>query len=138
MSEENTTPQPQEENVSAPETTETPAAEETKEEAATPAQPEIRSGMIVRIHEKIKDVNAKGEERSRVQVFEGMVLGTKGQGIAKTVRVQKDSGGVLVEKIFPLSSPNIEKIEIVRQFKVRRKKLVHLRSPFKRKMKEVK
>lgn len=94
--------------------------------------------MVIRVHETIKDVNSKGEEKTRTQVFEGMVLGVKNAGIARTMTVRKDSGGVMVEKIFPISSPNIEKIEVVKEHKVRRAKLNYLRTRFKRKMKEVK
>ena len=94
--------------------------------------------MIVRVHEKIKDINSKGEERERVQVFEGMVLGVRGGGVSRTITVRKDSKGFMVEKIFPLSSPKIDKIEIVKEHRVKRAKLTYLRGRFKRKMKEIK
>ncbi len=130
----------EEQKNEAAEATATDAAAETapQEEVTVLPYRELRTGMIVRVHEKIKDVNAKGEERNRVQVFEGMILHAKSAGVAKTITVQKDSGGVLVEKIYPLSSPNIDKIEVVRKYQTHRKKLSFLRTRFKRKMKEIK
>lgn len=118
------------------------AAQDEKTEEA-PAKTElpnrnIQPGMIVRVHEIIIDVNARGEEKTRVQVFEGIVLGVKGSGLSRTMTVRKDSNGFMVEKIYPLASPNIEKVEVVKQYRTRRAKLSHLRDTFKRKMKEVK
>jgi len=97
---------------------------------------DIKPGMLIRIHERIVDVSPKGEERKRVQVFEGIVMGLGSKGIARTMTVRKDSKGFMVEKIFPLSSPNIVKIEVKKQYRVRRAKLSHLRGDFKRKLKE--
>jgi large subunit ribosomal protein L19 len=99
---------------------------------------DLRSGMFVRMHERIKDVNSKGEERQRTQVFEGLVLGVRGPGISRTVTVRKNAKGWMVEKIFPLSSPNLEKVEVVKTYRSRRAKLSYLRGDFKRKLKEVK
>lgn len=126
------------EEASAPAEEEKAEEPETEPEPETPAHPEVKPGMVIRVHETIKDVNAKGEEKIRVQVFEGIVMGVKNAGIARTATVRKDSGGVMVEKIYPLASPNIEKIEVVKEHKVRRAKLGFLRGRFKRKMKEVK
>lgn len=98
---------------------------------------DIKPGMTVRIHERIKDVNSKGEEKERTQVFEGLVLGVKGSTMSRTATVRKNAKGWMVEKIYPLNSPNIEKVEVVKQLKVRRAKLSYLRGGFKRKMKEV-
>jgi large subunit ribosomal protein L19 len=98
---------------------------------------DIRPGMVVRVHERIIDTNTRGEEKERVQIFEGMVLGAKGGGVSRTITVRKNSKGWMVEKIFPLSSPNIDKIEVVKEYRVKRAKLNFLRSRFKRKMKEV-
>ncbi len=116
--------------------------EEVKEEVAEVKEvkqlPELRSGMVVRVHEKIKDVSPKGEERERIQIFEGTILGTRGSGNSKSFRVLKNSDGWQVEKIFPLKSPNVAKIEIVKQMKVRHAKIDYLKRSFTRKIKEVK
>ncbi len=93
-------------------------------------------GMTVRVHQKIKDVNKKGEEKERVQVFEGMILKRKGgNGPSATVTVRKVSNGIGVEKIFPIYLPSIVKVEKVKQAQVRRAKLYYLRT-FKKKLKE--
>lgn len=118
---------------------ETPAEEEedlSKLKGEEIAKPElnrhIRPGMVVRVHEIILDVTPSGEERRRVQVFEGTVLGLAGHGAGRTMTVRKVSKGYGVEKIYPLASPNIEKVEVLKQFMVRRAKLGFLRGVFKR------
>ena len=96
----------------------------------------IKPGMTVRIHQKIKDVNSKGEERERVQVFEGMVIACRGnRGNDGTFTVRKISEGVGVEKIFPFRSPIIAKVEFIKQAQVRKAKLFYLRS-YKKRLKE--
>jgi len=98
----------------------------------------LKPGMIVRVHQKIKDVNKKGEEKERVQVFEGTVLALKhGNEPGATVTVRKVSGGIGVEKIFPIHSPIVEKIELVRHMKVKQSKAMYLRT-YKKRLKEVK
>jgi large subunit ribosomal protein L19 len=85
--------------------------------------PEIRPGMEVRIHERIKE-----GEKERIQVFKGIVLAVKhGRGVSSTITVRSIVAGVGVERIWPLNSPKIQKIEIVRASKVRRAKLYFLR-----------
>ena len=84
--------------------------------------PEINIGSTVRVHVKIREGN-----RERIQVFEGTVIAKKHGGIQETVTVRRVSYGVGVEKTFPIHSPNIEKIEVVRSGKVRRAKLYYLR-----------
>lgn len=79
-------------------------------------------GDTVRVHGKIKEGN-----RERVQIFEGIVLKRQGGSNRETFTVRKFSNGVGVEKTWPLHSPNVEKIEVVRRGKVRRAKLNYLR-----------
>ena len=83
---------------------------------------EFNVGDTVKVYGKIKEGN-----RERVQVFEGVVLKRQGGGARETFTVRKSSNGVGVEKTWPLHSPNVEKIEIVRYGKVRRAKLNYLR-----------
>jgi len=84
--------------------------------------PDFRPGDTVAVHYKIKE-----GERERIQVFEGVVIAKKGGGARETFIVRKISYGVGVERIFPLHSPLIDKIEVKRQGKVRRAKLYYLR-----------
>ena len=84
---------------------------------------EIKPGYLIRVHQKIKE-----GDKQRIQIFEGLVIARKhGKGINSTITVRKVSKGVGVERIFPVHSPNIEKIEIVRKHKVRRSKLYYIR-----------
>lgn len=98
----------------------------------------LKPGMQVKVHQRIVDTNAKGEEKSRIQVFEGIILAVKhGSEPGATVTVRKVSNGVGVEKIFPIHSPVVEKIELVRQMKVRQSRPFYLRD-HKKKLKEKK
>ncbi|MFA5187750.1 MAG: 50S ribosomal protein L19 [Patescibacteria group bacterium] len=93
----------------------------------------VQPGMVVRIHQKIKDVTAKGEEKERIQVYEGLVIAKKhGKEQGATITVRKISEGIGVEKIFPLYSPLVDKIELVDQKAVRRAKLYYTRDYKKR------
>ena len=84
--------------------------------------PEFHVGDTVKVYGKIKEGN-----RERIQVFEGTVLKRQGGSNRETFTVRKLSNGVGVEKTWPLHSPNVEKIEVVRRGKVRRAKLNYLR-----------
>ena len=84
---------------------------------------EFRVGDTVRVYGKIKEGN-----RERIQIFEGVVLKRQNGGSRETFTVRKNSNGVGVEKTWPLHSPNVEKIEVVRRGKVRRAKLNYLRN----------
>lgn len=84
--------------------------------------PEFHVGDTVRVHAKIKEGN-----RERIQVFEGTVLKKQGGGVRATFTVRKTSNGIGVEKTWPLHSPHVEKVEVVRRGKVRRAKLNYLR-----------
>ena len=91
-------------------------AEQLKENA-----PEFNVGDTVRVHAKIKEGN-----RERIQVFEGTVLKKQGGGVRATFTVRKTSNGIGVEKTWPIHSPHVEKVEVVRRGKVRRAKLNYL------------
>ena len=80
-------------------------------------------GDTVRVHIKVKEGS-----RERIQVFEGIVIAEKHGGIEKTITVRRLSYGVGVEKVFPVYSPSIDKIEVVRHGNVRRAKLYYLRN----------
>ena len=84
--------------------------------------PEFRSGCTVRVHVKIKE-----GDKSRIQVFEGLVIKRQGGGISETFTVRKISNQIGVERTFPVHSPIIDKIEVIRRGKVRRNKLYYLR-----------
>ncbi|WP_434107329.1 50S ribosomal protein L19 [Levilactobacillus brevis] len=84
--------------------------------------PEFRAGDTVRVHARIVEGS-----RERIQLFEGVVIKRKGDGIQATYTVRKISNGVGVERIFPLHSPRVAKIDVIRQGRVRRAKLYYLR-----------
>lgn len=97
---------------------------------------QVETGMTIRVHQKIKDVSPSGEEKERVQVYEGLVINVGGKS-AKTMTVRKVSSGVGVEKIFPLALPSITRIELVKKIKARRKHIGFVRGATKR-FKEIK
>lgn len=85
--------------------------------------PQIRPGDAVKVHQKIKE-----GDKERIQIFEGIVIAKKhGVGISATITVRKVVEGVGVERIFPIHSPSLSKIEVVKSAKVRRSKLYYLR-----------
>ena len=93
------------------------AADSVKEQA-----PEFNVGDTIRI-----DVNIREGERERIQQFEGTVIARKGSGVGETFTVRRVSYGVGVERVFPLHSPNVKNIVVVRKGRVRRAKLYYLR-----------
>lgn len=84
--------------------------------------PDFRPGDTVRVHARVVE-----GERERIQIFEGVVISRKGQGISENYTVRKVSNGVGVERTWPLNTPRVAKIEVIRQGKVRRAKLYYLR-----------
>ena len=85
--------------------------------------PDFRAGDTVKVYVKVVEGS-----RERVQMFEGVVIARKGQGHTEMYTVRKISNGVGVERIFPIHTPRVEKIEVVRYGKVRRAKLYYLRA----------
>lgn len=94
--------------------------------------PDFQAGDIVKVYQKVKEQDSSsksGQVKERIQVFEGVLLAKKhGKGVSGTITVRKISQGVGVERVFPLHSPLVEKIEVVRKTKVRQGKLYYLRS----------
>ena len=84
--------------------------------------PKISVGDTIKVHYKIKEGS-----KERIQIFQGIVIQKRGAQISQTFTVRKISNGIAVERIFPLHSPNIDKIEVVRFGRVRRAKLFYLR-----------
>lgn len=84
--------------------------------------PNFRPGDTVRVHARIVE-----GERERIQLFEGVVIKRRGAGISETYTVRKISYGVGVERTFPVHSPRVAKLEVIRQGKVRRAKLYYIR-----------
>ena len=100
--------------------------------------PQLTPGDTVRVHVRVKETSIKEDpragkikvketERERVQVFEGLVIALRGVAARRMITVRKVSGGEGVERIFPVHSPAVEKIEVVRRAHVRRAKLYYLR-----------
>ena len=85
--------------------------------------PQFNVGDTVKVHQRIVEGT-----RERIQLFEGTVIARKGGGISETFTVRRVSYGVGVEKTFPIHSPNVDKVVVVREAKVRRAKLYYLRS----------
>jgi len=85
--------------------------------------PDLRPGMTVKVDVKIKE-----GDKERIQAFEGIIIRIKGSGIGETFTVRKISNGVGVERTFPLHSPIVAKVEVIRTGKVRRAKLYYLRN----------
>ena len=108
--------------------------DELEKEQVRKKVPEFRVGDTVRVHVRISETEEKRkagkltvEKRTRIQVFEGTVIGRKGKGIRETFTVRRVAFGVGLERVFPVHSPVIDKIEVVREGHVRRAKLYYLR-----------
>ncbi|HYG61482.1 MAG TPA: 50S ribosomal protein L19 [Thermoanaerobaculia bacterium] len=84
--------------------------------------PEFRPGDTVRVHVRVVE-----GDKERIQVFQGVIIARRGGGTRETFTVRKVSGGIGVERIFPLHSPNVDRIEVIRRGRVRRAKLYYLR-----------
>lgn len=95
------------------------------------SRPRLKTGDIVRVETKIQE-----GEKTRLQVFEGTVLGLRGSGPSATFTVRREASGFAVERIFPLYSPLVTNIEIVKRQKVRRAKLTYLRHAGRQRVKE--
>ena len=85
--------------------------------------PSFNVGDTVRVH-----VNIKEGEKERIQMFEGTVFAKKGGGVAETFTVRRISYGIGVERVFPIHSPNVRAVDVIRRGKVRRSKLYYLRN----------
>lgn len=139
---EDTTPveTPVEAEVAAPKTALEAVVAEA--ESATPAKKgrgkleykeidpkDVVAGMLIRVHQKIIDTNTKGEDKERIQVFQGMVLAHKhGHEAGATITVRKVTDGIGVERIYPLNMPSIAKIEMVRRYQVKQARPYYLRA----------
>ena len=96
--------------------------------------PELRPGDTIKVHQKIKE-----GEKERIQIFEGIIIAKKhGKGISATITVRKVVDGVGVERVFPIHSPSIAKMEVVSHGKVRRSKLYYLKDAKGKKVASVK
>jgi large subunit ribosomal protein L19 len=89
----------------------------------TDVVPEFRAGDTVKIHVRVSE-----GDKQRIQLFQGVVISRKGDGTRESFTVRKISGGVGVERVFPLNAPVVDKIEVVRRGRVRRAKLYYLRN----------
>ncbi|HNW55643.1 MAG TPA: 50S ribosomal protein L19 [bacterium] len=115
-----------------------PTTAPAEEQVANTTLADLKPGMTVRIHQRIKELNPKGEEKERVQYFEGLVIARKhGSEAGSTVTIRKISNGVGVEKIFPINLPTISKVEIKKQAIVHRAKLTFLKKGYKKRLKDI-
>jgi large subunit ribosomal protein L19 len=96
---------------------------EVEKEQLRDSIPAFAPGDTVRVHVKVRE-----GEKERIQVFEGVVIGRRGGGIRESFTVRKISYGIGVERVFPVHSPSIDKVQVVRHGKVRRAKLYYLRA----------
>lgn len=124
------------------ETTDTaPTATPSRQGAPLPGDPKWnpQPGQVVRVHQRIMETTKKGQEKERIQIFEGIVIARRhGREAGATFTVRKEAkGGYGVERTFPLFAPTIERVEVVRQYRTRRAKLHHLRGKYQKKLREM-
>ena len=96
--------------------------QQVEQEYVQQGLPEFRAGDTVKVHVRVRE-----GAKERIQIFQGVVISRRGSGTRETFTVRKVSGGIGVERIFPLHSPVVGQIEVVRRGKVRRAKLYYLR-----------
>ena len=96
--------------------------QEVEKEYLRSDMPEFRAGDTVKVHVKVRE-----GDKERIQVFQGVVIARRGAGTNESFTVRKMSGGIGVERVFPIHSPIIDKIEVLRRGRVRRAKLYYLR-----------
>ena len=96
--------------------------QQVEQEYVRDGLPDFRAGDTVKVHVRVRE-----GAKERIQIFQGVVIARRGGGTRETFTVRKVSGGIGVERIFPLNSPVIGQIEVVRRGKVRRAKLYYLR-----------
>ena len=96
--------------------------EQVSREQLRDSVPQFGPGDTLRVNVRVRE-----GEKERIQVFEGICIARKGGGVSETFTVRKVSGGIGVERIFPVHSPSLESIEVVRRGRVRRAKLYYLR-----------
>jgi large subunit ribosomal protein L19 len=96
---------------------------ETQKEYLRDNIPDFRPGDTLRVNVRVRE-----GEKERIQAFEGVCIGRKHGGVTETFTVRKVSGGVGVERIFPLHSPSVDSVQVVRRGRVRRAKLYYLRN----------
>jgi large subunit ribosomal protein L19 len=90
----------------------------------------FRAGDVIRVHERvIAEPGGEGEGKEHIQIFEGIVMQVRGDGASKSFTVRKISSGIGVEKVFPLYSPRIVRIELVERGHARRARLTYLHPP---------
>lgn len=96
-------------------------------------------GQVVRVHQRITETTKKGQEKERIQIFEGLVIARRhGREAGGTFTVRKEAkGGYGVERIFPIFAPTIEQVDVVRQYRTRRAKLHHVRGKYQKKLREI-
>ena len=96
--------------------------EDLRSQAAKSGMVDFRAGQTVRVHRKIRE-----GDKERIQIFEGLILKTGGTGAGVTITVRKIVGGIGVEQVFPVSSPLVEKIELIKEAKVRQGRIYYVR-----------